>query len=306
MSLKGVTVFITGASRGIGLAIARRCAQDGANVTIAAKTAQPDPRLPGTIYTAAKEIEEQGGKALPVICDIRSEEQVVDAIAKTVEKFGGIDILVNNASAISLTDTQSTTVKKYDLMHAVNGRGSWMVAKHAIPHLIKSKNNPHMLMISPPLSAIREEWFRDHVAYSISKFNMSMVALGLAGELRPHGIAVNTLWPASVVETAAVKNLLGGDAVANVGRKPEMMAEAAYRIFTKKSTTFSGHNLIDDLFLRSEGVTDMDQYSVVSGNPDLGADFFVNPEHLDAIEQLRQAAQDRGEKGNEGKFTSKL
>ncbi|KAG2176997.1 hypothetical protein INT43_007651, partial [Umbelopsis isabellina] len=305
MSLKGTTIFITGASRGIGLAIARRCAQDGANVAIAAKTAQPDPRLPGTIYTAAKEIEEQGGKALPIICDIRSEDQVVDAIKQTVEKFGGIDILVNNASAISLTDTQSTTVKKYDLMHSVNGRGSWLVAKHAIPHLMKSKRNPHMLMISPPLSAIREEWFRDHVAYSISKFNMSMVALGLSGELRPHGIAVNTLWPASVVETAAVKNLLGGEAVANVGRKPDMMAEAAYRVFTKKATCFSGHNLIDDLFLRSEGVTDMDQYSVIPGNSDLGADFFVNPEHFDAIEQWRVAAKELGQKGNEGKFTSK-
>lgn len=202
MSLRGKTLFISGASRGIGKAIALRAARDGANVVIAAKTALPHPTLPGTIYTAAKEIEEAGGKALPVICDIRDEKQVSDAIEAAVQRFGGIDILVNNASAISLTNTEDTTVKKYDLMHQINSRGTWMVSKFAIPHLKRSAN-PHILNISPPLS-MKEKWFAPHVAYTMAKYGMSLSVLGMAGELRAAGIAVNALWPLTIINTAAL------------------------------------------------------------------------------------------------------
>lgn len=207
MSLSGKTLFITGASRGIGLAIALRAARDGANIVIAAKTTTPHPKLPGTIYTAAKEVEQAGGKALPLVCDIRDEDAVQSAIQSAVNHFGGIDILINNASAISLTDTSSTSLKKYDLMHSVNVRGTWLVSKHALPHLKKS-TNPHILNISPPL-VMKEKWFANHVAYSMSKIGMSMCVLGMAGEFRPFGIAVNALWPLTIIRTAALQVIPG-------------------------------------------------------------------------------------------------
>ncbi|RUS19198.1 short chain dehydrogenase [Endogone sp. FLAS-F59071] len=305
MSLKGKTIFITGASRGIGLAIGIRAAKDGANVCIAAKTAEPHPKLPGTIYTAAAEIERNGGKALPVVCDVREEEQVISAIQQCADKFGGIDILVNNASAISLTNTQDTPVKKYDLMNQVNGRGTWLVTKYAIPHLIKSNKNPHILNISPPLS-MREEWFTNHVAYTISKFNMSLCVLGIAGELRPNGVAVNALWPISLVDTAAVVNVLGGKEMSQGGRTPNVMADAAYYIFTKDSKTFTGNFLIDEIVLRENGVTDMDQYSVTPGIKEIGVDFFVDQEIFDKVDRMREEAQRKGLKGNTARLASKI
>ncbi|KAG0282427.1 Hydroxysteroid dehydrogenase-like protein 2, partial [Linnemannia gamsii] len=255
MSLQGKTLFISGASRGIGLAIALRAARDKANIAIAAKTATPHPTLPGTIYTAAEEIEKAGGTALPIICDIRDEEQVKSAIDQTAAKFGGIDILVNNASAISLTNTQETTVKKYDLMHSINGRGTWMVSKYAIPHLIKSGKNAHILNLSPPLS-MKEAWFKNNVAYTMSKMNMSMCVLGMAGELRRHKIGVNALWPLTLIGTAALTQV--GDTSKMKLRTPDIMADAAYEIFLKDSSKFSGNFLVDELFLRREGFTDMD------------------------------------------------
>ena len=272
MSLGSKTLFVTGASRGIGLAIALRAARDGANVAIAAKTVKPDPRLPGTIFTAAEEIEKAGGKALPLPCDIRDEQSVDKAVAETVAKFGGIDILVNNASAISLTGTLATPMKRYDLMHQINARGTFMVSKHAIPHLEKAPN-PHILMLSPPLD-MREKWFAPHTGYTMAKFGMSMVVLGLAGELRPQGIAVNALWPRTTIATAAIKNLLGGDAIMRMSRTPEILADAAYLIFQKPSKSFSGQFLIDDTFLAGEGVTDFDRYRADPSQP-LSPDFFV-------------------------------
>jgi citronellol/citronellal dehydrogenase len=289
MSLEGKTIFITGASRGIGLAIGLRAALDGANVAIAAKTAVADPKLPGTVYTAAKEIEAAGGKALPLVCDIRDEEQIKDAIQKCIDKFGALDILVNNASAISLTNTLDTPVKKYDLMHSINGRGTWLVSKYAIPHLIKSNKNPHILNISPP-PTLEERWFKDHVAYTIAKFNMSLCVLGMAGELRDHGIGVNALWPLTLIDTAAVRNLLGGESVASTGRTPEIMADAAYKILTKDSKTFSGNFLVDELFLREEGQIEFDHYSMTPGNKELGMDFYITDEMLQKVESLRQKA----------------
>ena len=230
-ALAGKTVFVTGASRGIGLAIATRCARDGANVAIAAKTAEAHPKLPGTIFTAAREIEAAGGKALPLQTDIRDEEAVKAAIDKTVATFGGLDILVNNASAISLTTSEATEMKRFDLMHQINARGTFMVSKYAIPHLAKAAN-PHILMLSPPLD-MKEKWFAPHTAYSMAKFGMSLVVLGLAGELRSKGIAVNALWPRTTIATAAVNNLLGGDALMRASRTPEILADAAYRIFVE-------------------------------------------------------------------------
>ncbi|NBC21989.1 MAG: SDR family NAD(P)-dependent oxidoreductase, partial [Gammaproteobacteria bacterium] len=208
-TLEGKTLFISGASRGIGLAIARRAAADGANIAIAAKTAEPHPKLPGTIYTAAEEIEEAGGQALPVVCDIRDEEQVRSAVAATVERFGGLDICVNNASAISLTGTLQTEMKRYDLMHQINTRGTFLVSKTCLPHLLEAEN-PHILNLSPPLN-MDEKWFAPHVAYTMAKFGMSLCVLGMAGEFRDKGVAVNALWPRTTIATAAVKNLLGGD-----------------------------------------------------------------------------------------------
>jgi citronellol/citronellal dehydrogenase len=269
--LKGKTLFITGASRGIGLAIALKAARDGANIAIAAKTATPHPKLPGTIHSAADEIEKAGGKALPLIVDIRDEAQVAAGVEETAKTFGGIDICINNASAIQLTGTLDTDMKRYDLMQAINTRGTFMVSKYAIPHLLKAEN-PHILMNSPPLD-MSEEWFAGTTGYSIAKFGMSMVALGLAGELRGK-VAVNALWPRVTIATAAIKNLLGGDRVMRMSRTPEIVADAAYAIFQKPAQTFTGHFLIDDSFLFSEGVTDFDKYRAMPGLPLAGV-FFV-------------------------------
>lgn len=272
MSLKAKTLFITGGSRGIGLAIALRAARDGANVTIAAKTAEPHPKLEGTIYTAAAEIEAAGGKCLPLMVDVREEQSVAEAIAKTAETFGGIDIVVNNASAISLTNTQMTEMKRFDLMHQINTRGTFMVSKYAIPYLEKAQN-PHILMLSPPLD-MSMRWFAPHLAYTMAKYGMSMCVLGLAGELAGKGIAVNALWPRTTVATAAVKNLLGGDRMVQASRTPEMLGEAAYMVFNKPAKSFSGNFLIDDSFMAGEGVTDFTPYRVDPSVP-LMPDFFV-------------------------------
>lgn len=283
MDLEGKTLFITGASRGIGLAIGLRAARDGANVVIAAKTAEPHAKLPGTIYTAAKEIEAAGGKGLPLIVDVRSEESVVEAVNKTVETFGGIDICVNNASAISLTNTVNTDMKRYDLMHQVNTRGTFLVSKTCIPHLAKS-DNPHILMLSPPLD-MKEQWFAPNVAYTMAKFGMSLCVLGMAGELRNQGIAVNALWPRTAIATAAVANVLGGEPAMRACRTTDILSDAAYLIFTKPSRDFTGNFLIDDSFLAENGVSDFDQYRV-DPTQDLLPDFFV-PEDSVAPDSLK-------------------
>jgi citronellol/citronellal dehydrogenase len=272
MSLAGKTLFITGASRGIGLAIALRAARDGANIAIAAKTVAPQPKLQGTIYTAAEEIERAGGKALPLQVDIRNEAVVADAFAKTAARFGGIDIVVNDASAISLTPVTQTDMKRFDLMHQINARGTFVVSKTAIPYLAKAAN-PHILMMSPPLD-MKEKWFAPHTAYSMAKFGMSMVVLGLAGELRGQGIAVNALWPRTLIATAAVQNLLGGEEMMQRGRKPEIVADAAHAVFLKPAREFTGNFLIDDTFLASNGVTDFERYRVDPARA-LAQDFFV-------------------------------
>jgi citronellol/citronellal dehydrogenase len=271
-SLKGKTLFISGASRGIGLAIALRAARDGANIAIAAKTAEPHPKLNGTIYTAADEVRAAGGKALPLLCDIRDEAQVTAAVAQTVAEFGGIDICVNNASAISLTDSQMTDMKRFDLMMDINTRGTFMVSKYCIPHLKKAAN-PHILMLSPPLD-MKPKWFEHSTAYTIAKFGMSMCVLGLAAEQKGNGIAVNALWPRSVIATAAVANLLGGDAMMRASRKPDIMADAAYAIFTRPSREFTGQFCIDDKVLYASGVRDFESYRVDPAVP-LRPDFFV-------------------------------
>jgi citronellol/citronellal dehydrogenase len=276
MSLKGKTLFITGASRGIGLAVALRAARDGAHVAIAAKTETPHPKLPGTIHAAAAEIEAAGGRALALAVDVREEGAVRDAIERTAAHFGGIDIVVNNASAISLTRVADTDMRRFDLMHQINTRGTFMVSKYAIPHLAKAQN-PHILMMSPPLD-MAEKWFAPHTAYTMAKFGMSMVVLGLAGELRGQGIAVNALWPRTTIATAAIKNLLGGEEIMRRSRRPEILAEAAYRIFGKPARGFSGQFLIDDTFLATEGVVDFEPYRVDPGEP-LAPDFFV-PDHI--------------------------
>jgi citronellol/citronellal dehydrogenase len=270
-SLTGKTLFVTGASRGIGLAIALRAARDGANVAIAAKTDAPNPKLPGTIHTAAAEITEAGGKALPLKVDVRDEDAVRQAIDATVAAFGGLDIVVNNASAISQTPVAETDMRRFDLMHQINARGTFMVSKYAIPHLMKSAN-PHILMLSPPLD-MQEKWFAGRTGYAMAKFGMSLVVLGLAGELRGR-IAVNALWPRTTIATAAIRNLLGGDTVMRMSRTPEIIADAAAEIFAKPATSFTGHFLIDDTFLAGEGVTDFDRYRVDPTQP-LMADFFV-------------------------------
>ena len=275
MSLENRTLFITGASRGIGLAIALRAARDGANIVIAAKTDKPHPKLPGTIFTAADEVAKAGGNALPLTVDVRDETQVKDAIERTVAAFGGIDIVVNNASAVSRTPVADTDMRRFDLMHQVNTRGTFMVSKYAIPHLEKA-GNPHILMNSPPLD-MREKWFAGSTAYSIAKFGMSEVVLGLAGELRAKGIAVNALWPRTTVATAAIRNLLGGDRVMAMSRTPEIMADAAYRILLKPAKSFTGNFLIDDSFLAAEGVTDFEQYRVDASEP-LAPTFFLPDE----------------------------
>lgn len=271
-TLAGKTLFITGASRGIGLAIGLRAARDGANVAIAAKTDAPHPKLEGTIHTAAAAIEAAGGRALPLVVDVREEAGVEAAIAHTAETFGGIDIVVNNASAISLTPTPQTEMKRFDLMHQINTRGTYMVSKYAIPHLAKA-GNPHILMLSPPLD-MAEKWFSPHLAYTMAKFGMSLCVLGLAGELRRQGIAVNALWPRTTIATAAVNNLLGGEALMRASRKPEIMADAAHALFLKPARETSGRFLIDDSFLAETGVTDFSKYRVTPGIP-LAPDFFV-------------------------------
>ncbi|MDX1405131.1 MAG: NAD(P)-dependent oxidoreductase [Woeseiaceae bacterium] len=268
------TLFISGGSRGIGLAIARRAAIDGANVVIAAKTAEPHPKLPGTIYTAAQDIEEAGGQALPVVCDIRDEKAVKAAVAAGVDKFGGIDICINNASAISLTPTLQTPMHRFDLMHQINTRGTFLVSKTCLPHLLDAEN-PHILNLAPPLNML-EKWFKDHVAYTMAKYGMSMCVLGMAGEFREQGVAVNALWPRTAIATAAVQNLLGGDEMIKRSRKPEIMADAAHYILTRPSRDFTGNFCIDDEILELAGVTDLSPYAV-DPSQDLLADFFVEP-----------------------------
>jgi citronellol/citronellal dehydrogenase len=271
-TLAGKTLFITGASRGIGLAIALRAARDGANIAIAAKTTDPHPKLPGTIYTAAEEIEKAGGKALPLVVDVRDEDNVRTSLEQTAQHFGSLDIVVNNASAISLTNSQATDMKRFDLMHQINSRGTFMVSKYAVPHLAKAAN-PHILMLSPPLD-MKEKWFAGHTAYSMAKFGMSLVVLGLAGELRAKGIAVNALWPRTTIATSAVKNLLGGDAIMRASRTPEILADAAHMVFCKPAKSFTGKFLIDDTFMWEEGVRDFGHYRA-DPSVDLMQDFFV-------------------------------
>ena len=271
-SLKGKTLFITGASRGIGLAIALRAARDGANIAIAAKTTEPHPKLKGTIFTAADDVRAAGGKALPVVCDIRDEAQVIAAVDKTATEFGSIDICVNNASAISPTDSQATDMKRFDLMMGINTRGTFMVSKYCVPHLKKAEN-PHILMLSPPLD-MKPKWFERSTAYSIAKYGMSLCVLGLSAELKSSGIAVNALWPRTTIATAAVGNLLGGDAMMRASRTPEIMGDAAYAIFTRPAREFTGNFCIDDKLLYASGVRDFDRYRVDASVP-LMSDFFV-------------------------------
>jgi citronellol/citronellal dehydrogenase len=274
--LKGRTLFITGASRGIGLAIALRAARDGANIVIAAKTQEPHPKLPGTIYTAAKEIEDAGGHPLPLPVDIRNDAQVADAIARAVKTFGGIDILVNNASAISLTHTPDTDMKRFDLMHQINTRGTYLCSKLCLPHLARS-SNPHILVLAPPLN-ITEQWFAPHLAYSLTKYGMSLCVLGLAAELRPRGIAVNALWPRTVIGTAALQVAMSGHPGTERRRvrRPEIVADAAHVILTKPSREFTGKFCVDDDVLRAAGETDFTQYREPGvREEELLADFFL-------------------------------
>jgi citronellol/citronellal dehydrogenase len=276
MSLAGKRIFITGGSRGIGLAIALRAAQDGAHIAIAAKTAEANPKLPGTIFSAAKDIEAAGGKALPIQCDIRDEAQIEAAIAKTAEEFGGIDILVNNASAINLTRTDQTPAKRFDLMFDVNVRGTFLTSQAALPYLRKSaeeERNPHILNLSPPLS-MKAVWFKNHVAYTMAKYGMSMCVLGMAEEFKRDGIAVNALWPRTVIDTAALQMIPGIDALA--GRKPEILADAAHIIFNRNAKECTGNFFVDDLVLASEGITDLEKYSVTPGTKDFLLDFFLD------------------------------
>lgn len=273
-TLQGKTLFISGASRGIGLAIAKRAAADGANVAVAAKTAEPDPRLPGTIYTAAEEIEAAGGKALPLVVDIRYEDQVAAAVEKTVDTFGALDVLVNNASAIFLAGTVATPMKRYDLMHQINARGTYLCSQKCIPHLEKSAGGGHILNISPPLE-MKTKWFQDHVAYTMAKYGMSMCVLGMAGELASSGVAVNALWPRTAIWTAAVENVLGAS-LRDSCRKPEIMADSAYHVLASdpKDPANTGNFYIDDEVLAAHGVNDLEQYAMKPGAP-LQADFFL-------------------------------
>jgi citronellol/citronellal dehydrogenase len=284
MTLKGKTLFITGASRGIGLEIALAAARDGANVAIVAKTVTADPKLPGTIYTAAEDVIKAGGKALAIQCDIRFEDQVQKAIDQTVEAFGGIDIVVNNASAISLTNTEETTLKKFDLMNQINGRGTWLVSKLAIPHLKKSaqlNRNPHILVLCPPPD-LRPMWFSGHVGYTMAKYAMSLCVIGLSGELQDDGIAVNGLWPLTAIDTSAMHNVIDKSGMAK-NRKATIMADAAYAILNQPSVEYTGNFAIDEVVLRFQGVTNFDRYKVDPACPDdqITMDFFLpeNPYH---------------------------
>jgi citronellol/citronellal dehydrogenase len=279
-SLKDKTLFISGGSRGIGLAIALKAARDGANVVIAAKTAEPHPKLPGTIYTAAEEIEAAGGNALPVICDIRHEDEVMEAVERAVGNFGGIDICINNASAISLTPTPMTDMKRFDLMHQVNTRGTFLVSKTCLPHL-KKATNPHILNLAPPLD-MSPKWFGGHVAYTMAKYGMSMCTLGMSAEFAKIGVAVNSLWPLTAIDTAAVRNLLGGEAVAKMSRTPEILADAAHAVLTRESRDCTGNFFIDELVLMEEGVSDFAQYAP-NGDEGLVGDFFVPDEVFERV-----------------------
>ena len=271
-SLHGKTIFISGASRGIGLAIGLRAARDGANVVVAAKTTEPHPKLPGTIYSAAQEIEAAGGKALPLMVDIREESQVLAAVAKTVETFGGIDILINNASAISLTGTLETPMKRYDLMHQINTRGTYLCSQACLPHLKKAQN-PHILNLSPPLN-MTAHWFKNHVAYTMAKYGMSMCVLGMAAEFADEGVAVNALWPRTAIATAAI-NMIGGPAMLAGCRTVEIMADAAHLILTRDSRHCTGNFFLDEDLLREAGTTDFERYSMTPGAT-LIPDFFLD------------------------------
>ena len=276
MSLQGKSIFVTGGSRGIGLAIALRAAADGAKIAIAAKTTDPHPKLPGTIHSAAEEIRQAGGEALPIQCDIRDEEQIAAAINATAEKFGGIDIVINNASAINLTPTLATPAKRFDLMFDVNVRGTFLTSQAAIPLLkesAKQGRNPHILTLSPPLS-MKAKWFKNHVAYTMAKYGMSMCVLGMSEEFKRDGIAVNALWPRTAIDTAALQMIPGVDTAAC--RKPEILADAAYFILNRKSTETTGNFFVDDEVLASEGITDLDKYAVVPGTKDFLLDFFLD------------------------------
>ena len=276
MSLAGKRIFITGGSRGIGLAIALRAARDGASIAIAAKTSDPNPKLPGTIHTAAAEIEAAGGKALAIQCDLRDESQIEAAVNQAAEAFGGIDILVNNASAINLTRTDQTPAKRFDLMFDVNVRGTFLTSQAALPHLRKSAadgRNPHILNLSPPLS-MKPVWFKNHVAYTMAKYGMSMCVLGMAEEFKRDGIGVNALWPRTVIDTAALQMIPGIDASA--GRTPEILADATYIIFNRDAKECTGNFFVDDLLLASEGITDLEKYSVTPGTKDFLLDFFLD------------------------------
>ncbi|CDW53308.1 hydroxysteroid dehydrogenase protein 2 like [Trichuris trichiura] len=271
--LAGKTLFITGASRGIGKAIAVKAARDGANIVVVAKTKAPHPKLEGTVFTAAEDIEKAGGRCLPCAVDIRDEGSVENAVHDAVKTFGGIDVLINNASAISLTGTLGTSMKRFDLMNSINCRGTFLTSQKCIPYLKQSKN-PHILNISPPLN-MKAVWFKNHVAYTMAKYAMSMCVLGMSEELRPYGIGVNALWPRTAIWTAAMKMLGGGEHVASACRKPEIMADAAYAILIRDSKNFTGHFYVDEEVLRELGVTDFDSYAVKPGHP-LQSDFFLD------------------------------
>ncbi len=276
MSLTGKRIFVTGGSRGIGLAIALRAARDGASIAIAAKTAEVNPKLPGTIYSAAAEIEAAGGVALPIQCDLRDEAQIEAAIAQAAAEFGGLDILINNASAINLTKTEATPAKRFDLMFDVNVRGTFLTSQAAIPHLresAKAGRNPHILTLSPPLS-MKAKWFQHHVAYTMAKYGMSMCVLGMSEEFRKEGIAVNALWPRTAIDTAALQMIPGVDTAAC--RTPEILADAAYIILNRESKGCTGNFFVDDELLASEGITDLEKYSVVPGTKDFLLDFFLD------------------------------
>lgn len=290
MSLKDKVILLTGGSRGIGLAIAIRAASDGAKIVIAAKTSEPNPKLEGTIFSAAAEIEAAGGQALPLVCDIRSEDQVNEVVTKTVATFGGIDVCINNASAISMTGTMATDMKRYDLLNSVNARGTYMVSRACYPHL-KRAANPHILNLSPPLD-MDSKWFSPHVAYTIAKMGMSLCTLGMAAEFAGDGVAVNSLWPLTAIDTAAVRNVLGGSTMAINSRSPQIMADAAYAILIRKASDCTGNFFIDEAILREGGMTDFARYAPHANGP-LVRDFFVPDSVLDALPTVTISGYDQ-------------